>query len=151
MEVVLKKDYDRLGKAMDVITVKDGYARNFLIPAGVAVPATEGNRRAVAEARRFTERREAKKADEARELAKKIENIPCTIPVKVKEGDELYGSVTSQDIVDFLKREGTEVEKRAVELEEPIRQLGVYTVDIRLHKEVTAKLKVWVVKEEEKS
>jgi large subunit ribosomal protein L9 len=151
MEVVLKKDYERLGKAMDVITVKDGYARNFLIPAGVAVPATEGNRRAVAEARRFTERREAKKADEARELAKKIENIPCTIPVKVKEGDELYGSVTSQDIVDFLKREGTEVEKRAVELEEPIRQLGVYTVDIRLHKEVTAKLKVWVVKEEEKS
>jgi large subunit ribosomal protein L9 len=150
MEVVLRRDYDRLGKAMDVVTVKEGYARNYLIPAGVAVPATEGNKRSVAEARRFAERREQKKAEEARELAKKIENIPCTIPVKVKEGDELYGSVTNQEIAEFLKREGVEVEKRAVELEEPIRQLGVYTVEIRLHKEVTAKLKVWVVKEEEK-
>ncbi|MBD3315471.1 MAG: 50S ribosomal protein L9 [Chitinivibrionales bacterium] len=149
MEVVLKKDHERLGKAMDVITVKDGYARNFLIPAGVAVPATEGNRRAVAEARRFSERREEKKAGEAQELAKRIENIPCTIPVKVKDGDQIYGSVSGQEIAEFLKREGIDVEKRAVELEEPIKQLGVYIVEIRVHKKVTAKLKVWVVKEEE--
>ncbi|NLD99368.1 MAG: 50S ribosomal protein L9 [Fibrobacter sp.] len=148
MEVVLMKDYQGLGKAMDVIPVKDGYARNFLIPEGIAVPATEGNKKMVAESKRLTEKREEKKILEAREIAKKIEQVPCTIPVKVGEEDKIFGSVTAQDIADFLKKEGFDVEKRNVGIEEPIKQLGVYNIDINLNRDVNAKLKVWVVKED---
>jgi large subunit ribosomal protein L9 len=148
MEVVLKKDHEKLGKAMDVVNVKDGYARNFLIPQGIAVVATEGNRKAVAESKRLSEKREEKKLKEARVQAKKIEKVPCTIKVKVGEEDKLFGSVTTQEIADFLSKEGFPVEKRAIELEEPIKQLGVYSVKVNLYKEEYAKLKVWVVKDE---
>ncbi|MBN1307646.1 MAG: 50S ribosomal protein L9 [Chitinispirillaceae bacterium] len=147
MEVVLMKDYEKLGKALDVVTIKDGYARNYLIPQGIAVPATEGNKKRVAEAKHLNEIHEEKKIKESRELATKIEQIPCTIPVKVGEGDKIFGSVTAQEIADFLTKEGFEIEKRHVELEEPIKQLGVYTVTINLYHTVSAKLKVWVVKE----
>jgi large subunit ribosomal protein L9 len=148
MEVVLMKDYENLGKALDVVSIKDGYARNYLIPQGIAVPATEGNKKRVAEAKRLAEIREEKKIKESRELSLKIEQIPCTIPVKVGEEDKIYGSVTSQEIADFLNKEGFEIEKRQVELEEPIKQLGVYNVTITLYRTVSARLKVWVVKEE---
>ena len=148
MEIVLTKDYEALGKAMDVITVKEGFARNFLFPQGIAVPATEGNRKKVAEAKRIDEVREEKKSREARQLAKKIEQVPCTIPVKVGEEDKIFGSVTAQEIADFLKKEGFDIEKRQVDLEEPIKQLGVYSVRISLYRDVDARLKVWVVKEE---
>ncbi len=149
MEVVLKKDHENLGKALDVVAVKDGYARNFLIPNGIAVAASEGNKKAVAEAKKLAEKREEKKLNEARQLAKKIEGVPCTIPVNVGEEDKLFGSVTSQEIADFLKKEGIDIEKRSIELEEPIKQLGVYSVNILLYKDVSAKLKVWVVKDEQ--
>ena len=148
MEVVLMKDFENLGKALDVIPVKDGYARNYLIPQGIAVPATEGNKKRVTEAKHIAEIREEKKIKESRELAVKIEQIPCTIPVKVGEEDKIFGSVSAQEIADFLKKEGFEIEKRHVDLEEAIKQLGVYTVTINLYKTVSAKLKVWVVKEE---
>jgi large subunit ribosomal protein L9 len=148
MEVVLKKDYEDLGKAMDVVHVKDGYARNFLIPNGIAVVATDGNRKSVADAKKFTEKREEKKKVESVKLARAIENVPCTIPVKVGEEERIFGSVTAQDISDFLKKEGFDVDKKSVELGEPIRQLGVYTITINLHKDVSAQLKVWVVKSE---
>jgi large subunit ribosomal protein L9 len=149
MEVVLMKDYGKLGNAMDVIPVKDGYARNFLIPSGIAVPASEANKNRVAEAKRQAEIREEKKIKEARQLAKKIEQIPCTIPVKVGEEEKIFGSVTAQEISDFLKKEGFAVEKHAVNLDEPIKQLGVYNIKIDLYKDASAKLKVWVVKEEQ--
>jgi large subunit ribosomal protein L9 len=148
MEVVLKKDHEKLGKAMDVVNVKDGYARNFLIPQGIAVVATEGNRKVVAESKKLSENREEKKLKEARVQAKKIEKIPCTIKVKVGEEDKLFGSVTTQEIADFLTKEGFDVEKRNIELEEPIKQLGVYSVKVNLYKDEYAKLKVWVVKDE---
>jgi len=148
MQLVLTKDYENLGKAMDVVNVKDGYARNFLIPNGIAVAATGGNRKQVAEAKRITDAREGKKQQEAGGLAKKIEQVPCTIPVKVGEEEKIFGSVTAQEIADFLKKEGFDVDKRMVALDEPIRQLGVYSVTINLYKGVAAKLKVWVVKEE---
>lgn len=148
MEVVLIKDYQGLGKAMDVLSVKDGYARNFLIPQEIAVPATEGNKKKVAEAKNIAEHRETKKLSDAREVANKIEQTPCTIAVKVGEEEKIYGSVSAQEISDFLKKEGFDVEKRQVGLEEPIKQLGVYNIDINLYRDVTAKLKVWVVKEE---
>jgi len=148
MEVVLIQDYQGLGKAMDVLPVKDGYARNFLIPQGIAVPATLGNKKNVAEAKKIAERREGKKLADAREIATKIEQTPCTIAVKVGEEDKIYGSVSAQELSDFLKKEGFDVEKRQVLLEEPIKQLGVYNVNISLYRDITAKLKVWVVKEE---
>jgi len=150
MEIVLTKDYQDLGKAMDVLTVKDGFARNFLIPNGIAVPATEGNRKRVAEAKRIAELGEEKNLKEARQRAKKIEQVPCTIPVKVGEEDRIFGSVTAQEIAEFLQKEGFEIDKSNVELEAPIKQLGVYTVTVVLYKDVAAQLKVWVVKEEQK-
>lgn len=148
MEVVMMKDYENLGKALDVVSVKDGYARNFLIPQGIAVPATEGNKKRVAETKLISEAREEKKIKESRELAGKIEQIPCTIPVKVGEEEKIYGSVSAQEIADFLKKEGFDIEKRQVALDEPIKQLGVYTVTINVYRTVSARLKVWVVKEE---
>jgi large subunit ribosomal protein L9 len=150
MEIVLKKDHPSLGKALDVVTVKDGFARNFLFPQGIAVPATEGNKKTVAEARRTQDKRDARKLAEAQELAKKIEKVPCTIPVKVGEEDRIFGSVTSMDIVGLLAKEGYTIDKSAVELAEPIKQLGVYTVNVKLYSTVTAAIKVWVVKEESK-
>ena len=148
MEVILRNDYPQLGKPMDVVTVKDGYARNFLIPRGIAVPATEGNRTAVREAQRMAERREEKRAREARKLAKEIEKVPCTIPVKVGEEDRIFGSVGTQEIATYLRNENFDIDKKSIELDEPIKQLGVYTVAVRLTRDVTAKLKIWVVKEE---
>jgi len=148
MEVVLIKDYQGLGKAMDVLQVKDGYARNYLIPQGIAVPATEGNKKKVAEAKTIAERREMKMIANAREMARKIEQTPCTIAVKVGEEDKIYGSVSAAEITEFLNKEGFEIEKRQIVLDEPIKQLGVYNIDINLYRDVTAKLKVWVVKEE---
>ena len=150
MEIVLTKDYQDLGKAMEVLTVKDGFARNFLIPNGIAVPATEGNRKRVAETKRIAELGEEKNLKEARPRAKKIEQVPCTIPVKVGEEDRIFGSVTAQEIAEFLQKEGFEIDKSNVELEAPIKQLGVYTVTVVLYKDVAAQLKVWVVKEEQK-
>lgn len=148
MRVVLRQDYGKLGKAMDVVDVKDGYARNFLIPRGVAVLATEGNVKTVAEVRRVSERRDGKRVKYAQDLAAKLEQVPCTISVAVGEEDKMFGSVTSQEIADFLKNEGFDVNRQSVELEEPIKQIGVYNVTIKLYKDIKATLRVWVVKNE---
>ena len=148
MKVILTEEIPNLGAIGSIVEVAPGYGRNFLIPQGIAVLATEGNKRAVAESKKQAEKKEKKKAGEASELAKRIENIPCTIPVKVGEEDKLFGSVGQQELVDFLKKEGFEVERRAVLLDDPIKQLGVYEVGIKLHRDVIAKLKVWVVKED---
>lgn len=148
MEVVLIKDHENLGTALDVVPVKDGFARNFLIPKGIAVPATEGNKKRVAKTREIEKGREEKKITEAREVAAKIEQTPCTIPVKVGDEEKIYGSVSSQEIAEFLKKEGFKIEKRDVVLDDPIKQLGVYTIKITVYRSVTANLKVWVVKED---
>lgn len=150
MEIVLKKDYDKLGEIRDIITVKDGFARNFLIPFGIAVPATEGNKKVVEESKKIALKRGEKKKKEAQILAKKIEEVPCTIPVKVKQDDEIYGSVTTNEIAEFLNKEGFKIEKSAIQLDDPIKQLGVYNINIKLHKDISAKLKIWVVNEETK-
>jgi large subunit ribosomal protein L9 len=150
MKVILTKDVDKVGKAMEVISVADGFARNYLIPSELAVVATAGNIGTLDAARKLDAKREEKKLKEARQLAKKIEKVPCTITAAVAEEEKLFGSVTSGDIADFLKKEGFEIARGAIELAEPIKQLGVYTVDVTLYKDVTAKLKVWVVKDEAK-
>ncbi len=149
MEIILKEDHKDLGSAMDIVTVKDGYARNYLIPRGLAVKATKGNKNAIKDAKRFEEKKLKKKVEEAKGLAEKIKNIPCTIKVKAKEGEDIYGSVSSQDIAEFLTKEGYSVGKSQVKLDEPIKKLGVYNITIELTKDVNAELKVWVVKEDE--
>jgi large subunit ribosomal protein L9 len=148
MQVILQKDYEQLGKITDVVNVKNGFARNFLFPRGIAVPATPGNKRALEETKKMNGKKEDKRLKSAQTRAKDLEKIPCTIKVKVGEEDKIFGSVTNQEIAEFLAKEGFEVDRRAIELEEPIKQLGVYTVKVTLYKDVSAQLKVWVVKED---
>ncbi|GAB4346113.1 MAG: 50S ribosomal protein L9 [Candidatus Abyssubacteria bacterium] len=146
MKVVLREDIRNLGKPGDVIEVKDGYARNYLIPRKLAVQADEGNLRRVEHEKKVLRDRKEKELKEARVLADKIGKASCTIPVQVGEEDKIFGSVTTKDIAECLGKEGIEVDKKTIQLDEPIRSLGVFSVPIRLKPEVEAKLKVWVVK-----
>ena len=149
MKIILQKDYNRLGNAHDVVEVKDGYARNFLIPEGIAVLATAGNLRHNDEVKKYTAKKFEKIADAARAQAAKINGQQFTIKVKVKDGDDIYGSVSTQDIVEQLAENKIEIPRSAVLLAEPIKKLGVYDVSIKLHRDVEASVKVWVVKKDE--
>jgi len=147
MDVILRQDVEKLGRAGDLVTVKDGFARNYLLPKQLAYQATEGNRRRLdAEARQNLKRAGAQ-METAREVAVRLEAVSLTFAMKAGEGDKLFGSVTAADVADRLHAEGYEVDKKAVELHEPIRALGVYKVPIRLHHEVKPEVRVWVVKE----
>ena len=148
MKIILQKDYPRLGAALDVLTVKDGYARNYLIPKGLALPATKGNLAHAEEMKKYSKKRSEKIATQAQELAEKLKNYSSTIKVKVKGGEDIYGSVNVQEIVESLKADGHEVEKSSIILAEPIKKLGVYDVELKLHKTVSVTIKVWVVKED---
>ena len=147
MKVILRSDIERLGKIGSVVNVAPGYARNFLIPKSLAYPANDGNLKRI----EFEKRRAAQLAEhevqEARKQADKLKDLSLTFQVKVGEGDQLYGSVSISDIADEAAKQGFEIDRRKIVLEEPIKQLGVYTVNVRLHPEVTAEIKVWVVKE----
>jgi len=146
MDVILLKDVERLGQEGSTIHVKPGFARNYLIPQGLAVPATAEQLKAV-EARQRQRTRQLQQQQAAAEaLKQKLESRSLTLKLTLGEGDKPFGSVTSHDILDALKRDGIEVEKRAIQLDEPIKTLGVYEVPVRVHAEVTAKVKVWVVK-----
>ncbi|MDP6775195.1 MAG: 50S ribosomal protein L9 [Candidatus Latescibacteria bacterium] len=147
MKVILTESMDRLGDAGEVVEVKDGYARNFLIPRKLALVANKGNMAVYEEVRRQREAQNTREKREAEKLAKDLVKASCTVPVAVGEEDRIFGSVTSQQIADLLKEQGFDIGRRAVELEEPIRSLGVYDITIRLHAEVEAVVKVWVVKE----
>ena len=147
MKLILRIDHEKLGSAGEIINVKAGYARNFLLPKGIAYLATEENvKRYENEKQQLNWRIEQEKR-KSEELAKKLENVSCTIAVQVGEEEKLFGSVTSQHIADNLKEQGYDIDKRKIELEEPIKSLGIYSVPIKLHAEVDAKVKVWVVKE----
>jgi large subunit ribosomal protein L9 len=147
MRLVLLEDVDKLGKRGAVVSVKDGYGRNFLIPRKLAVPATEGNLKQIEmEAKKFKVR-EAKEEQDALSMKGDLEKISLTIPMKAGEADVLFGSVTSADIATALEKEGYTIDKRKIEISEPIKRLGVYQVPIRLFRSVTADIKVWVVKE----
>ncbi|MBI5807157.1 MAG: 50S ribosomal protein L9 [Ignavibacteriales bacterium] len=147
MKVILRKNFDQLGKVGDVVNVKDGYARNYLIPRQIAYQATAGNIRALEEEKKQIQKREAKELEEAQKLAAELEKVSVTIPVKVGEEDKIFGTVTSQMIVDALKEKGFEIDKRKVEITEQIKSLGIYTVAVKLHSNVTASVKTWVVRE----
>jgi len=146
MKVILREDVPDVGRAGQTVEVKAGFGRNFLVPRNLAIPATRANLKAIGEIGKQTAIRDRKKRRTADILKTRIEKLELSTEVLVGEEDRLYGSITSQDIVNMLKEHGVTVEKRTVRLEEPIKALGVYTVPIRIDKEVTANCKVWVVK-----
>ena len=147
MNVILTEDVAHLGSAGDMLKVKDGYARNYLIPKGMAILATTENVKHLEHQKRQIQSKlnKLKKASES--VAQQIESISCTIARAAGEEDKLFGSVTSADIYTSLKNEGIDVDKKKILLDEPIKSLGIFTVPIKIHTDVTANLKVWVVKE----
>lgn len=146
MKVILSKSMDSLGEEGDTIEVKDGYARNFLIPKGIVLEATYSNLKKLEEKKKVEKIRLEKAKKEALELRKKLSKTSCTIPVKT-EGEKMFGAVTAMDIVAGYEDKGVKLDKTNVVLEDPIKELGVYNIPVKLHPEVTAEIKVWVVKE----
>ena len=147
MQVILLEDIPSLGKIGDLVKVSDGYGRNYLIPKKKALFATEKNVKAMEHQRGLVQQRLGKVKKDAEKLAQQIEKLSCTFPKNVGESGKIFGSVTSMDIEAFLKEHGIEVDRKKIHLEEPIKNLGIYTVPVKLNSEVTANLKVWVVQE----
>ena len=147
MEVILREHVDNLGKRGEIVKVADGYARNFLLPRKLALPATDGNRKHVERERRIVEAREAAEKVQAEAIAARLNMIDIAITRRVGETDQLNGSVTAVDIADYLKGKGFEIDRRKLILPEPIKAIGEHTVPLKLHREVTVPLKVRVVKE----
>jgi len=148
MEVILREDVDKLGNRGEIVKVAPGYARNFLLPRRLAVAATEANKKIVEQERQAHLRREVKLKTEAEDLSKLLEGVRVTIAQKAGEADQLFGSVTSKDIVEALERSNFTIDRRKIHLEEPIKQLGEFKVPVRLYKDVTAEITVVVVREE---
>jgi len=146
MRIILLKEVARLGKKGDIVEVKDGYARNYLIPYGFALRATRENLKKFEELKRREEKLLEKRKREALKLKERLEKISLTIQAEVKENDEIYGSIGQIQIKNVLKEEGIEIEKDKIQLEEPIKKLGVYKVKINLEKDIDVFLRVWVVK-----
>ncbi len=145
MEVILREDVKTLGKAGAMVRVKPGYARNFLLPHGLAYEATEGNKKRLAAESKAREAKAAMGKSEANAQAAKLADVAITIHAKAGEGDRLFGSITAQDIADELAKAGHEIDKRKIELDHPIKLLGEHTVPVRLHSEVQAAVRVKVV------
>ncbi len=145
MKVILREDVNNLGRSGDVVVVKDGYGRNFLIPRKLAVEATNKNLSQLEHEKRVIEDLQRKKRSKAEHVAAELEKHSCTIAVQAGEQDKLFGSVTAKDIADQLRRDGFEVDRRQVRLEESLRTLGVYTVPVKLEEDITANVKVWLV------
>jgi large subunit ribosomal protein L9 len=147
MKIILRQDHATLGKIGEVVEVKDGYARNFLIPKRIGFVATAGNLRALEEEKKQAAVQAERIAVKSRGIASELEKISVTIPMKAGEDDKLFGSVTSQMVADALKEKSFTVDKRDIELEDGIKALGIYTVDVKLQAGVVGKLKIWVVRE----
>jgi large subunit ribosomal protein L9 len=147
IEVILREDVKTLGRAGEMVRVKPGYARNYLLPQGLAFEATEGNKKRIAaESRARASRNEAERG-EAQRIADKLGSVKLNLTGKAGEEGKLFGSITSQDIADALAREGHTVDKRRIELEHPIKTVGEHAVTVRLHPEVHAELRVSVAAE----
>jgi large subunit ribosomal protein L9 len=147
MKVILRKEHEKLGQVGTVVDVKDGFARNYLIPKGIAYAANEGSMRALEEEKKQAERRQSKERKSSEHLAAELEKLSITLKMNVGEDEKLFGSVTAQMIADELKTKGFDFDKRVIDLEEPIKALGIYNVSVKLHQNVTGKVKVWVVRE----
>ncbi|HEX6557958.1 MAG TPA: 50S ribosomal protein L9 [Longimicrobiales bacterium] len=150
IKVILRQDVAELGNSGDVVSVKPGYARNFLLPRGLAFEATTANIKQLEEEKRRGEAKTKRDFLEARRRAAQLENVSLTFHANAGEEGKLFGSITSGDIADRLKEQGLdfEVDKRDIELDEPIKSLGVYNVAVRLHTEVKPEIKIWIIKQE---
>ena len=147
MKVILKQDYDPLGKIGEIVQVKDGYARNFLIPRKIVISVTSKNMKILEEDQKMAAHRENKERRQAESMADELEKISLTATLAVGEEDRVFGSVTAQTIAELLKEKGYDIDKRKIHIEEPIKALGIYSVTIKLQSEVEAKIRVWIVKE----
>jgi len=148
MEVILRQAVEKLGQPGDVVKVSPGYARNYLLPRGIAYAATDGNLKRIAQEKARLEAAEDERRGGAKEIAAKLENVSLTFSARVGEEGKLFGSVTAADIAEQLHAQGFEmIEKRQIDLHEPIRALGVYRVPVRLHADVKPEVKVWVIKQ----
>ena len=150
VKVILRQDVPDLGQSGDIVTVRPGYARNYLLPRGMAYEATAGNIKQLEEEKRRAEARSRQQYLEARRRASQLENVSLTFHANAGDEGKLFGSITSADIAERLKEQNLdfEVDKRDIELEEPIKALGVYNVAVRLHPEVKPEIKVWVIKQD---
>jgi len=148
MEVILKEAVEKLGEVGAQVKVADGYARNFLLPKGLAIQATKSNLARLRHERVLIEQREHKEMQDAQKIANKIRSLSCVMKRQAGEQEKLFGSVTSHDIADFLTASGVDIDRKKIHLEEPIKSLGVHRVPIKVHPEVTAELKIKVQKEE---
>ncbi|MFO7525953.1 MAG: 50S ribosomal protein L9 [Ignavibacteriaceae bacterium] len=147
MKVILRQNFEALGRVGELVEVKDGYARNYLLPRGIAYSASKGNVRALEEEKKIIDKRSRQQLADAEVLSSELEKISVTIPVQVGEEDKIFGTVTTQMIADALKEKEYDIDKRKIEIDEPIKSLGIYGVSIKLHPSVTTKIKVWVVRE----
>lgn len=146
MRIILLQDYEGLGKSGDQIEVKDGYARNFLFPKGLALKADKNSIKRFQEMARLKEMKQNRALKQSRELAEKLQALSLTVPVQVGEEDRVFGSVTSIEIAQQLKDKGYDIDKRQIILAEPIKALGIFDIPIKLHPEITATVKLWVIK-----
>lgn len=148
MQIILREDIDKLGNRGDVVKVKDGYARNFLLPRKLAVNANESNKKIVEQERQAHLRKEATLKGQAEELGKLMANVTIVIRQKAGENDHLFGSVTAQDIANALEAQKYTIDRKKIVLDEPIKQLGDYKVTVKLHKDVSVEIPVSVTKDE---
>ncbi len=146
MKVILQENVENLGLAGDIVNVKTGYLRNFLLPRKLAMPADEKNLKALGHQKRMVEAKKLKVKRSAEGLKGQLEKIDCTISKTAGEEDRLFGTVTKIDICENLAEQGIHIDKKNIHLEEPIKSLGIYTVPVKLHDDIIANLKVWVVK-----
>lgn len=147
MEVILRDHVEHLGRRGEIVKVADGYARNFLLPRKLALPATDANKKWVERERKITEARDSEERGAAEAIATRIAALDLTIARKVGENDQLYGSVTNADIAELLAKKGFEIDRRKILLPDPIKALGETTVPVKLHRDVTAQIKVTVAKD----
>jgi large subunit ribosomal protein L9 len=147
MEVILKEDVSKLGARGDVVKVAEGYGRNFLLPRKLAIQANAGNKAVIAQMKAASVRRSAKEKSQAEELAKQFEGLSVSFERRSGEHDHLFGSVTSGDIAEAIAKKGINLDRRQIQLHEPLKSLGEFSIPVKLHKDVTAHLKVLIEKE----
>jgi large subunit ribosomal protein L9 len=146
MRLILKNEVRNLGDAGDIVNVKPGYGRNFLIPRGFAIPATEGSVQQAEHQKKVADSIRRKNLGSAKELKEKLEGTAVSIRRETGEDDKLFGSVSNRDVAEALAAEGIEVDRRSIQLDDPIRSIGLFTVPVRLHREVTANVRVYVIR-----
>lgn len=147
MKIILREDVESLGNAGDTVNVKDGFARNYLIPKKLAYPATRSYSKVFEEEKKLKDSRDARASAQAEQTAAKLSNLSLEASVKVGEEDKVFGAVTAADIAELLKDKGYEIDKRDILLEEPLKALGIYNIPVKVASEVKAEVKVWVIKE----